>query len=583
MTRFSFYLQRLTGMVGVKGKWLPALLVASLVAACGGGGGNLPVTGVERRALPAEFLQRQAINYSPFRTPNRETESVSKANIEQDLRLVTRAGFGLIRLFASDNMVGRQTLEVIRDQGLDLKVQLGIWIGTDETANQAEIARGIALAKEFPSVVVTVSVGNEAMVSWSGHRITVARMLGYIRQVRGAVPQPVTSDDNWALYAGIDGSDPRSIVDAIDYVALHTYPIIDTKYDGIALWDWRRSDASPLVRAQAMMDSALAKARKDHDAVRAYLRKIGHASLPVVIGETGWKAAIANNEVFRAHPVNQKLYLDRLLAWAAEGAPSAPDKIFWFQAFDEPWKQGDDKWGLFDVNRKARYALQNKFPQDEWTSDRFADSDAVFHKPFNVGPAVTAARYSVYSDLPVQGEARPAQSALPVAWASGSAVPTVSADAPEGANVLRITPGPADWGWGFALSLSSDDLTAEDLSSFAAQGFLNLSIKTLYPGVIELGYRTGSDGDESAYLSLIRLDPAANAYGYQNNGQWHHLRIPLSALVGERAFGMFISTLDLKKVTQPFVIADRYEKTGKTAGFAGNTATIDLDAMVWSR
>jgi exo-beta-1,3-glucanase (GH17 family) len=249
MTRFSFYLQRLTGMVGVKGKWLPALLVASLVAACGGGGGNLPVTGVESRDLteflgrrnPTDLLGRQAINYSPFRTANRDTESVTKANIEQDLRLLERAGFGLIRIFSSDDMVGRQTLEVIHDTGLDLKVQLGIWIGTDEVANQAEIARGIALAndKTFSSIVAAVSVGNEAMVSWSGHRITVARMLGYIRQVRGAVPQPVTSDDNWAFYAGIDGSDPRSIVDAIDYVALHTYPIIDTKYDGIALWDLR--------------------------------------------------------------------------------------------------------------------------------------------------------------------------------------------------------------------------------------------------------------------------------------------------------------------------------------------------------
>jgi len=583
MTRFSFYSQCLTAMGRAAGKWLSALLAASLVVACGGGGGNLPVTGVERRALPADFVQRQAINYAPFRTANWETESVSKANIEQDLRLVARAGFGLIRLFSSSDMVGRQTLEVIRDTGLDLKVQLGIWIGTDETANQAEMARGIALANGFRSIVATVSVGNEAMVSWSGHRITVARMLGYVRQVRGAVPQPVTSDDNWAFYAGVDGADPRGIVDAIDYVAMHTYPLIDTKYDGIALWDWRRSDASPLVRAQAMMDSALAKARKDHDAVRAYLRKVGHAGLPVVIGETGWKAVIANNEVFRAHPVNQKMYLDRLRVWATEGGPAAPDKIFWFQAFDEPWKQSDDKWGLFDVNRKARYALQNKFPQDEWTADRFADSDAVFHKPFNAGPAVTVARYSVYSDLPVQGEARPAQNVLPVAWASGSAVPTVSADAPEGANVLRLTPGPASWGWGFVLALSSDDLTAEDLSSFAAQGFLNLSIKTLYPGVIELGYRTGSDGDESAYLSLIRLDPAANAYGYRNNGQWHHLRIPLSDLRGERASGMFISTLDLKKVTQPLVIADRYEKTGKTAGFAGNTTTVDLDSIFWSR
>lgn len=579
----SFFSRCLTWMGGAAGQWLPLLLAAPLIVACGGGGGNLPSTGVERRALPAEFLQRQAINYSPFRTSNRDTESVSKANIEQDLRLVARAGFGLIRIFSSDDMVGRQTLEVIRDTGLDLKVQLGIWIGTDEAANQAEIARGIALANGFRSIVSTVSVGNEAMVSWSGHRITVARMLGYIRQVRGAVLQPVTSDDNWALYAGIDGADPRGIVDAIDYVAMHTYPLIDSKYDGIALWDWRRSDASAVVRAQAMMDSAVAKARKDHDAVRAYLRKVGHPNLPVVIGETGWKATIADGEVFRAHPVNQKMYLDRLRTWAAEGGTSAPEKIFWFQAFDEPWKRNDDRWGLFDVDRKVRYALQSKFPQDEWTSDRFADSDAVFHKPFNVGPAVTAARYSVYSDLPVQGEARPAVNVLPVAWASGSAVPTVSADAPEGANVLRITPGPADWGWGFALSLSSDDLTAEDLSSFAAQGFLNLSIKTLYPGAIELGYRTGSDGDESAYLSLIRLDPAANAYGYRNNGQWQQLRIPLSDLVGERAFGMFISARDLKKVTQPLVIADRYERTGKTAGFVGNTATIDLDSMFWSR
>jgi exo-beta-1,3-glucanase (GH17 family) len=556
-------------------------VVALLLAACGGGG-NIPATGVERRALSAEFLQRQAINYSPYRTTNRDTEIVTKAQIEEDLLLVVRAGFGLIRLFSSDDMVGRQTLEVIRDQRLDLKVQLGIWIGTDETANQADIARGIALAKEFESIVATVSVGNEAMVSWSGHRITVSRMLGYISQVRAAVTQPVTSDDNWAFYAGTDGADPRPIVDAIDYVAMHTYALIDTKY---ALWEWRRSDVAANVRALAMMDGAVAKARKDHDAVRSYLRKVGHSGMPVVIGETGWKAEIADGEVFRAHPVNQKMYLDRLRAWAAEGVATAPHKIFWFQAFDEPWKQGDDKWGLFDVNRKARYAIQSLFPQDEWTAERYVDANASYHLPFTVGPAVTAARYTIQADVAVAGEAVPASPLSALAWAGGSAtaVSVGAGDAVEGTQILRVTPGPAAWGWGFAFALSTDGLVAEDLSGFEAQGVLHLSIRTTYPGKLELGFMTGSNGDESAFLKLLSLDPAGNAYGYANDGQWHTLRIPLADLVGERAFGMQVSALDMSRVTQPLVVADRYATTGKTAGFTGNTTVIDIDQVYWTR
>jgi exo-beta-1,3-glucanase (GH17 family) len=552
---------------------------AWLLAACGGGG-NTPATGVERRALSADFLQRQAINYSPYRTANRDTETVTKANIEQDLRLLVRAGFGMIRLFSSDDMVGRQTLEVIRDQSLDLKVQLGIWIGTDEAANQAEIARGIVLAKGFPAIVATVSVGNEALVSWSGHRITVNRMLGYIRQVRAAVTQPVTSDDNWAFYAGTDGADPRPIVDAVDFVAMHTYALIDTKY---ALWEWRRSDAAANVRALAMMDSALAKARKDHDAVRSYLRKVGHSGMPVVIGETGWKAEIADGEVFRAHPVNQKMYLDRLRAWAAEGVATAPHKIFWFQAFDEPWKRSDDKWGLFDVTRRARYAIQGLFPQAEWTAERYVDADASYHLPFTVGPTVTAARYTVQADVAVAGQAAPANPLSAQAWAGGTAALVAAGDAVEGGQVLRITPGPADWGWGFAFALSTDGLVAEDLSGFQAGGVLHLSIRTTYPGKLELGFMTGSSGDESAFLKLLSLDPASNPYGYANDGQWHTLSIPLADLAGERAFGMQVSTLDMSRVTQPLVVADRYATTGKTAGFTGNTRPIDIDQVYWTR
>ena len=30
---------------------------------------------------------------------------------------------------------------------------------------------------------------------------------------------------------------------------------------------------------------------------------------------------------------------------------------FVFEAFDEPWKQSDDKWGLFNVQRQARFVI----------------------------------------------------------------------------------------------------------------------------------------------------------------------------------------------------------------------------------
>ena len=73
----------------------------------------------------------------------------------------------------------------------------------------------------------------------------------------------------------------------------------------------------------------------------------------MVIGETGWTAvdtAGGPNLAFRAHPVNQKMYFDALQAWAAEGRRgNGPQAIFFFQAFDEPWKQGDDGWGLFNT------------------------------------------------------------------------------------------------------------------------------------------------------------------------------------------------------------------------------------------
>ena len=64
-----------------------AFLLLLLLAACGGGG-VVTSDGVALRTLPSEYSSRQGVAYSPFRTGNRDMETVTAAHIKQDLDLL---------------------------------------------------------------------------------------------------------------------------------------------------------------------------------------------------------------------------------------------------------------------------------------------------------------------------------------------------------------------------------------------------------------------------------------------------------------------------------------------------------------
>lgn len=569
-----------------------SLFLAALVASCGGGGG-VPYSGVTIRPLSTDFTSRKAVAYSPYRTAANEAglaaEVIPKANIRQDLDLLLAAGFRAIRLFDSSDKVARQTLEVIRDDNLNIKVQLGAFVlGSSESASRAEIARCIALANEFPTIVLAVSVGNETMVSWAFNRIAPALMADYIRSVRSQIEQPVTTDDNYAFWA----SAPNVITDEIDYAALHTYANLDTWFDPTR-WEWKFRDVPEAERAVAMMDAAMVETRRQFQEARDHLDAKGLSYLPIIVGETGWNAVDVGRQRFRAHPVNQKMYLDRLEAWAAEGrAGNGPKQVFYFEAFDEPWKQGDDKWGLFNVARQARYAIQalnapgTTFGTATWTYEPLipandADSngvytaaDATYFQPPTVNAAVTATRYTLLSDnAAVPDELRPTGLRWDAFDGTTASYPEVSGVFGPGdaSNSLRITPQPASYGWG--LLRQSNTGGTENLSAFATGGSINFQISTTYPGAIEIGISTDTQDRETqeAYLQLQPGD-----YGYCNTGAWCTVSIPLSA------FAAVNPRIDLSLVLLRFVIADRYAITGKPNN-AGYTDTIYLDAIRWSR
>ncbi len=572
-------------------KRLRAAAVSAITAlalfACGDSG-VVPATGVAAaagglRALSPEFSNRKAVAYSPFRSSNRDTEIITAAMVKQDLDLLIAGGFKLIRMFDSSDEVTKLTLKVIQDNNLDMKMMLGIYIQNGNDAfNQAEVKRGIALAKAYPSTILAVSVGNETMVSWSFNPSTPAVMAGFISSVRSQITQPITTDDNWAFYA----SAPNSVLNVIDFAAVHTYPLADSVHTPGA-WDWQQTAVPAANRAAAMMDAAIASAKKDYTAVRSYLDGKGFTAIPIVIGETGWKAVNTGDVGSRAHPVNQKMYFDRLNAWnSAAKTAATPLNVFYFEAFDEPWKQSDDKWGLFNVNRQARYTIQSLYPASVWEAGTYTASDALYYIPVAGNATITANRYTAYSDVVTAGEAKPTEMPVWNAWDNGvtARAPEVSTDfAPSDAGKsIQITPVPAVWGWGLALQLP---LTAEDMSNFSATGKLNFYIKTTYAGKLEIGFFTGSTTAGSGYDVCLPI--ASGEYGYVNDGAWHWVSIPISAITpkGAMAFGMTDpskSKLDMTKVTSPFVIADRYAVTGKAQG-ANVTTQINIDGVYWSK
>ncbi|WP_291014642.1 glycosyl hydrolase family 17 protein [Hydrogenophaga sp.] len=573
-----------------------AVLLVAMLAACGGGGEitvDPPASAVavtNPRALPAEYLARQAVAYGPYRTSasgaDLANEVIPPANIKQDMDLLVAGNFRLIRIFDSGDKVAKQTLDVIVDNNIDMKLQLGAFMGgfkfepnpnkveDIKAANLRELDRAIALANDpkYRDVILTVSVGNENIVDFSADRIDPADMAVYIKYVRDRVTQPVTTDDNFQVFSN---PIPKAVLDQIDFVAIHAYPVIDTEFPNSSLyWDWKQLSvpAGP-ARATAMMDASIVELKKQFQATRDALNSVGLSRMPIAITETGWKARITGNQAFRAHPVNQKMYFQRLETWRQESRLSGmgPVNIFYFEAFDEPWKLSDDGWGLFNKDRQARYVIQNLYPQNIWENATLTDADAVYFVPPTINPAFAGNAFTLYSDAPgaslIAGYNLDAFDGF---TAPRNLADTTIAAAPgDGAVSMRITPAPAGYGWGLLYNPQTGG-TTQNLSAFSA---VNVWINTFYEGRIEIGVST-LDVDGNGQEAFVQI--GNGQYGYCNTGAWCRVSIPLQAFLAVNP------RLDFRLVVNPFYIADRYSFTGKTSG-ADIRTPLNIDGISWTR
>jgi exo-beta-1,3-glucanase (GH17 family) len=298
-----------------------------------------------------------AVAYSGFREgqhPDRGDGAVNPSSDEilEDLQILVAHNFKLIRLYDSGEN-SSLTLELIRKHRLPIKVLLGVWLEAeisnhegcpwlDEpipdaelTANTrrngAELQRGIKLAQRFEDIVVAVNVGNEALVDWNDHMVPVEKVIAYVRLVKAAIDQPVTVAENYAWWI----REGAELAAEVDFLGVHTYP------------EWEGKS----------IDDALPYTIENIEGVRRALR-----DKPIAILEAGW-ATVAEEFGDRANEPDQARYYRELESWAR----ATNTTVFFFEAFDEPWKGNPDAplgaekhWGLFKVDRTPKELLQNE-------------------------------------------------------------------------------------------------------------------------------------------------------------------------------------------------------------------------------
>jgi exo-beta-1,3-glucanase (GH17 family) len=291
-----------------------------------------------------------AIAYGPFRDGQYPGgPGPTRDELRQDLELMSKH-WNLLRMYGATGEA-RIVLDLIEENGLDMKVMLGAWIDAEEqlnesgapvlqfpeagAANRREVESAIRLANAYPEIVAAISVGNETQVFWSSHRVPQELLIGFVREMRARTAVPVTVADDFNFWNKPESGD---VALEVDFIMMHAHPLWNGLLIDDAL-DWTRSKLKEVQAAHP-----------------------GHA---IVLGETGW-ATRKHNEGGQAELMKgqagerqQKIFYEAINDWARQKRIAT----FFFEAFDENWKGGEHPnevekhWGLFRADRTPKEAL----------------------------------------------------------------------------------------------------------------------------------------------------------------------------------------------------------------------------------
>jgi len=333
-----------------------------------------------------------AISYGGYRHRDHDIEPTVE-ELKEDMKILYAMGIRMLRTYKVHLPHASNVLKAIHelkkeDPDFEMYVMLGAWIdcknawtdkapdhNAESERNEVEIATAASLANEYPDIVKVLAVGNEAMVKWAAsYYVQPGVILKWVNHLQGLkqsgqLPKElwITSSDNFASWGGggeeYHVEDLEKLLQAVDFVSLHTYPMHDTHYNP-DFWGVSQEESS--LPKQEQIAAAMQRARdyaiSQYQSTADYMKSLG-INKPIHIGETGW--ASASNGFYgpegskATDEYKEALYHQLMREWTNEAGISC----FYFEAFDEHWKDAqnpggsENHFGLFTIDGKAKYAL----------------------------------------------------------------------------------------------------------------------------------------------------------------------------------------------------------------------------------
>ncbi|MBP1839915.1 exo-beta-1,3-glucanase (GH17 family) [Formosa algae] len=340
-----------------------------------------------------------AISYGGYRENTRDVQPTI-LELKEDMKILSAMGIKILRTYNVHLAQASNLLKAIRelkteDESFEMYVMLGAWIdckdafdfnkqpdhNAESERNAVEIETAIRLTQTYPDIVKIIAVGNEAMVKWAtSYYVQPAVILKWVNHLQdlkqsGDLPPDlwITSSDNFASWGGGEAEyhteDLNELIKAVDYISMHTYPMHDTHYHPV-FWGVEGEEAalSDIEKIDAAMARAKSYAISQYDSVYNYMTSLG-VKKPIHIGETGW--ASMSNALYgtsgskATDEYKEALYYKNMREWTNKAGMSC----FYFEAFDEQWKDADNPlgsenyFGLINLKGEAKYALWNLVDQ----------------------------------------------------------------------------------------------------------------------------------------------------------------------------------------------------------------------------
>ncbi|KAI4109428.1 MAG: hypothetical protein L6R37_000585 [Teloschistes peruensis] len=317
----------------------------SQTAAEDDGAGDLDKNSAEIKKLmnnPDLHRVFPGVDYTPYASqyPDCLKWPPSQNNVTRDVAVLSQLT-NAIRLYGTDCNQTEMVLHAIDKLGLtDTKVWLGVWLDKNATTN----ARGLAalndiLSKHGAGPFLGVIVGNEVLYREDLTETELGNVLSSVRKNMTAlkIDLPLaTSDlgDDWT--AGLAAE--------VDVVMSNIHPFFAGKTPDIAAsWTWDFWNTHDTILTQGT--------NKKNVISEVGWPSDGGMDCGGVNCTAGIKGAVAGiNEM--------NTFMDNFVCQSLANGT----EYFWFEAFDEPWKQQlnepgkewEDKWGLMDLARNLK-------------------------------------------------------------------------------------------------------------------------------------------------------------------------------------------------------------------------------------